>query len=85
MANGVINYHPVVVGTPDDVADFIEEWFKAGATDGFSIVPESQKGVKDFVEKVVPVLQKRGLYHLDYEGNTLREHLGVPKQYGVRK
>jgi FMN-dependent oxidoreductase (nitrilotriacetate monooxygenase family) len=85
LANGVINYHPVVVGTPDDVADFIEEWFTAGATDGFSIVPESQKGVKDFVEKVVPVLQKRGLYHLDYEGNTLREHLGVPKQYGVRK
>lgn len=85
LANGIINYHPVVVGTPDDVADFMETWFKAGATDGFSIVPESQKGIEDFVEKVVPVLQKRGIYHEDYEGNTLRNHLGVPEQYGIRK
>ncbi|AHG75803.1 FMN-dependent oxidoreductase, nitrilotriacetate monooxygenase [Mannheimia varigena USDA-ARS-USMARC-1296] len=84
LAMGAINYHPVVVGTPDDVADFMEEWFKAGATDGFSIVPESQQGVADFVEKVVPILQQRGLYHLDYQGDTLREHLGVAYQYGVR-
>ncbi|RGE48159.1 hypothetical protein MHD_06675 [Mannheimia granulomatis] len=84
MANGVINYHPVV-GTPSDVADFMEKWFKAGATDGFSLAPDSQKGVKDFVEKVVPILQSRGIYHLDYEGNTLREHLGVAYQYGVRQ
>lgn len=84
LAMGAINYHPVVVGTPDDVADFMEAWFKAGATDGFSIVPESQQGVADFVEKVVPILQQRGLYHLDYQGDTLREHLGVAYQYGVR-
>ncbi|MDO4895197.1 NtaA/DmoA family FMN-dependent monooxygenase [Moraxella sp.] len=84
LANGVINYHPVVVGTASDVADFMEEWFKAGATDGFSLAPDSQKGVSDFVEKVVPILQERGIYHLDYEGNTLREHLGVPYQYGLK-
>ncbi|MDO4431465.1 MAG: NtaA/DmoA family FMN-dependent monooxygenase [Lonepinella koalarum] len=84
LANGVINYHPVVVGTASDVADFMEEWFKAGATDGFSLAPDSQKGVSDFVEKVVPILQKRGIYHLDYEGNTLREHLGVGYQYGLK-
>lgn len=84
LANGVINYHPVVVGTAEDVADFMEHWFKAGATDGFSLAPDSQQGVKDFVEKVVPILQKRGIFHTDYEGDTLREHLGVPYQYGVR-
>lgn len=82
LANGAIYYHPVVVGTPNDVADFIEEWFKAGATDGFSIVPDSQKSVKDFVEKVVPLLQERGLFHKEYEGTTLREHLNIPAQYG---
>ncbi|ARQ07378.1 Monooxygenase MoxC [Macrococcoides canis] len=75
LANGVINYHPVVVGTAKDVADFMETWFEAGATDGFSIVPESQSGVKNFVEKVVPELQKRGIFHDDYEGMTLRSHL----------
>ncbi|ANB92289.1 nitrilotriacetate monooxygenase [Moraxella ovis] len=84
LANGVINYHPVVVGTASDVADFMEEWFKAGATDGFSLAPDSQKGVSDFVEKVVPILQERGIYHLDYEGDTLREHLGVGYQYGLK-
>ncbi|WLF83325.1 NtaA/DmoA family FMN-dependent monooxygenase [Moraxella sp. ZY210820] len=84
LANGVINYHPVVVGTASDVADFMEEWFKAGATDGFSLAPDSQMGVREFVEKVVPILQERGIYHLDYEGDTLREHLEVSYQYGLK-
>ncbi|MDY4761204.1 NtaA/DmoA family FMN-dependent monooxygenase [Streptococcus thoraltensis] len=84
LAHGAIYYHPVVIGTADDVADFMEEWFRAGATDGFSIVPDSQKGVKDFVEKVIPVLQKRGLFHDDYEGETLRDHLGIDLQYGLK-
>lgn len=85
LANGVINYHSVVVGTASDVADFMEKWFRAGATDGFSLAPDSQKGVKDFVEKVVPILQERGIFHQDYKGSTLRENLGVPYQYGVRE
>ncbi|MFA9487661.1 MULTISPECIES: hypothetical protein [unclassified Mannheimia] len=68
----MINYHPVVVDTAHDVADFMEEWFKAGATDGFSLAPDSQMGVLEFVEKVVPILQERGIYHTDYEGDTLR-------------
>ncbi|AHG82824.1 FMN-dependent oxidoreductase, nitrilotriacetate monooxygenase [Bibersteinia trehalosi USDA-ARS-USMARC-188] len=84
LANGVINYHSVVVGTATDVADFMEEWFRAGATDGFSLAPDSQMGVREFVEKVVPILQERGIYHTDYEGNTLREHLGVGYQYGLK-
>lgn len=59
LAHGVINYHPVVVGTAEDVADFMEHWFLAGATDGFSLAPDSQMGVTEFVEQVVPILQAR--------------------------
>ena len=83
LAHGVINYHPVVAGTAVQVADFLEEWFLAGACDGFSIVPDiAHDGVADFVEQVVPILQERGLFHKEYEGETLREHMGVPYQYG---
>jgi len=83
LAHGVINYHPVVAGTAVQVADFLEEWFLAGACDGFSIVPDiAYDGVADFVEQVVPILQERGLFHKEYEGKTLRENMGVPYQYG---
>lgn len=41
--------------------------------------------MKDIVEKLIPILQERGLFHEDYEGSTLREHLGVEKQYGPRE
>lgn len=83
LAHGVINYHPVVAGTAVQVADFLEEWFLAGACDGFSVVPDiAFDGVADFVEQVVPILQERGLFHKEYEGNTLRENMGVPYQYG---
>ena len=86
LANGVINYHPVVAGTPEMVADFLEEWYLADATDGFSIVPDSSHdGIEDFVDYVVPILQERGLYHLDYEGDTLRDSLEVPQEYGMRE
>jgi FMN-dependent oxidoreductase (nitrilotriacetate monooxygenase family) len=83
LAHGVINYHPVVAGTPVQVADFLEEWFLTGACDGFSVVPDiACDGVADFVNLVVPILQERGLFHKEYEGNTLRENMGVPYQYG---
>jgi len=83
LAHGVINYHPVVAGTAVQVADFLEEWFLAGACDGFSIVPDNaHDGVADFVEQVVPILQERGLFHKEYEGKTLRENMGVPYEYG---
>ncbi|WP_308192404.1 hypothetical protein [Macrococcus epidermidis] len=56
----------------------------ADATDRFSIVPDSSHdGVKDFVEQVVPILQERGLFHTEYEGETLRENLGVSYEYGL--
>ncbi|ANY66208.1 nitrilotriacetate monooxygenase [Paenibacillus sp. BIHB 4019] len=84
LAHGVINYHPVVAGTPEQVANFLEEWFLAGACDGFSVVPDiSFDGVADFVHLVVPILQERGLFHEEYEGKTLREHMGVSYQYGT--
>lgn len=83
LAHGVINYHPVVVGTAEEVADFMEEWFTSGACDGFAIQPDvSFDGIRDFVEQVIPILQARGLFHEDYEGDTLREHMGIPYQYG---
>ncbi|MEF2096607.1 NtaA/DmoA family FMN-dependent monooxygenase [Bacillus sp. CFBP9009] len=86
LAHGVINYHPVVAGTPVQVADFLEEWFLAGACDGFSVVPDiAYDGVADFVDLVVPMLQDRGLFHREYEGKTLRENMGVPYQYGRLK
>ena len=86
LAHGVINYHPVIVGTAEDVADFMEEWFVNGACDGFAIQPDvSFDGICDFVDQVIPILQERGLFHEDYEGTTLREHMGVPYQYGLAK
>lgn len=86
LAHGVINYHPVVAGTPTQVADFLEEWFLAEACDGFSVVPDvSFDGVADFVNQVVPILQERGLFHKEYEGKTLRENMGVPYEYGLQE
>lgn len=83
LAHGAIYYHPVVVGTAQDVVDHLETWFATGATDGFNIVPDSQRTVKYFVEEVVPLLQAKGLFHQDYQGQTLRDHLDLPYQYGA--
>ncbi|MDD3446578.1 MAG: nitrilotriacetate monooxygenase, partial [Zavarzinia sp.] len=66
-----------VIGTPMDVADAMEEWFSLGACDGYMVIfPTLPDGLEAFVAGVVPELQRRGLYKLDYEGTTLREHLG---------
>ncbi|SFF03988.1 FMN-dependent oxidoreductase, nitrilotriacetate monooxygenase family [Paenibacillus algorifonticola] len=86
LAHGVINYHPVVAGTPTQVADFLEEWFLAEACDRFSVVPDvSFDGVADFVNQVIPILQERGLFHKEYEGKTLRENMSIPYEYGMRE
>ncbi|MCB8877475.1 LLM class flavin-dependent oxidoreductase [Acidisoma silvae] len=69
-----------VLGTADDVADVMEEWFSAQACDGFMMVfPTLPDGLETFVDKVVPELQRRGLYRQDYEGVTLRDHLGLAR------
>ena len=83
IAHGVIDYHPVVAGTASDVADHMQAWFEAGACDGFSLAIDCfHDGIDRFVDEVVPILQQRGLFHLEYSGTTLREHLGAPFQYG---
>lgn len=84
LYHGVIDYHPAPVGPPQLTADHMQEWFDAGACDGFWLNPDVyEDGIDAFVDGVVPLLQQRGLFHLDYEGDTLREHLGVPYQYGM--
>jgi FMN-dependent oxidoreductase (nitrilotriacetate monooxygenase family) len=71
----------VVVGTPKDIADHMEEWFTTGAADGFNICPSHQPhGMDDFAELVVPELRRRDLFRTEYEGRTLRENLGLPAQ-----
>ncbi|MEK4437590.1 LLM class flavin-dependent oxidoreductase [Paenibacillus sp. FSL K6-2862] len=64
------------IGTPDQIADQIQEWFE-GAADGFNIRTVVPNGLADFVDLVVPVLQERGLFRTEYEHETLRENLGL--------
>jgi len=72
--------HLQFVGTPEQLADLLELWFNAYACDGFNIMPPVlPAGLDDFVDLVIPVLQERGLFRKDYEGNTLREHLGLER------
>ncbi|KTS27289.1 monooxygenase [Methylobacterium indicum] len=69
-----------MVGTPATIADEMQAWLEAGASDGFNImVSDLPQGLEDFTRKVVPELQARGLFRRDYEGTTLREHLGLPR------
>lgn len=70
--------HPQVVGTPEQVADFIENWHLVGAADGFNLmIDELPSGLCAFVDEVVPLLQRRGVFQLDYRGDTLRSNLGL--------
>lgn len=83
LAQGVFDRHPSRVGTAADSADHMQEWFEAGAVDGFWVAIDVYRdGIDTFVDQVVPILQDRGLFHRDYEGTTLREHLGARDQYG---
>ncbi|MNY40203.1 Pristinamycin IIA synthase subunit A [compost metagenome] len=84
LAHGVIDYHPVIVGPGVEAADHMQAWFEAEAADGFWISPDvNSDGIDAFVDQVVPLLQERGLFHKEYEGKTLRGHLGAPDQYGI--
>ncbi|MFP5476777.1 MAG: LLM class flavin-dependent oxidoreductase, partial [Gammaproteobacteria bacterium] len=75
--------HRVIVGTPEQIADDIEHWFRAGAADGFNLMHDQLPGgLQDFVDGVVPILQRRGIFRTAYEGRTLREHLGLPRPAG---
>lgn len=76
---GGSNGHRIVAGTPEQVADDIELWFRSGAADGFNVMPDAiQGGTEPFLDHVVPELQRRGLFRTEYSGTTLRDHLGLP-------
>ena len=69
-----------MVGTPKSIADEMEDWLTAGASDGFTIMfPYLPGGLEDFCDRVVPELQQRGLFREGYAGVTLRDHLGLPR------
>src|SRR5262249_45385053 len=77
---GTIQEMPIFAGTPVQVADQMQEWFEAPGCDGFVLAATHVPGsYDDFVRLVVPELQRRGLYHRDYAGTTLRDNLGLPK------
>lgn len=67
--------HGVFVGTPERLADHLEKWFRSEAADGFNLMPQIiDSGLADFVDHVIPLLQRRGLFRHDYRGVTLRSH-----------
>jgi FMN-dependent oxidoreductase (nitrilotriacetate monooxygenase family) len=69
-----------MIGTPARIADQMEEWLVGEACDGFNVMfPYLPGGLDDFVDSVVPELQRRGLFRREYEGTTLRENLGLPR------
>jgi FMN-dependent oxidoreductase (nitrilotriacetate monooxygenase family) len=76
LANAGPRGHALSIGTPTQVADEMEHWFKDGAADGFNVMPAWLPGsLKDFVDLVIPELQRRGLFRTEYEAMTLRENL----------
>ncbi len=68
------------VGTPATIADQMQQWLEEAGCDGFNVMfPTVPAGLDDFVNKVVPELQRRGIFRREYEGKTLRENLGLPR------
>jgi alkanesulfonate monooxygenase len=71
--------HYAIIGTPAEAAEEMAHWFTTGACDGFNFLPSYYPGgLDDFVDMVVPELQRLGVYRTAYEGSTLRENLGLP-------
>ncbi|TCJ95623.1 LLM class flavin-dependent oxidoreductase [Nocardia alba] len=69
--------HRRIIGAPEEVADTIEQWFRAGAADGFNLMPDAfSSGLEIFVDEVVPILRRRGLFRHEYTESTLRARFG---------
>ena len=69
-----------MVGTPAMIADQMEQWLLEEGSDGFNVMfPHLPAGLDDFVDKVVSELQRRGIFRREYQGSTLREHLGLSR------
>jgi hypothetical protein len=74
------------VGTPESVAADLHTYVHDGAADGFVLVPQlTADGLEEFVDRVVPLLQERGAFRTEYQGVTLRSHLGLPHPVGERR
>lgn len=74
--------HRVLAGTASEIADDLEQWFSEQACDGFNIMPPYlPDALTEFVDQVVPQLQRRGLFRQEYTGTTLREHLGLERPW----
>ena len=72
--------HYVFAGTPEQVADLIEDWFYDGVADGVNLMPPVLPKMLDvFIDEVVPLLQKKGIFRTSYQGDTLREHYGLER------
>jgi alkanesulfonate monooxygenase len=68
------------IGTPRRIADQMQQWLEERGSDGFNIMfPYLPQGIDEFVDRVVPELQRRGIFRTEYEGRTLRENLGLPR------
>ncbi|GHH44581.1 LLM class flavin-dependent oxidoreductase [Lentzea cavernae] len=75
--------HKTFTGTAVQVADQLEQWHRAGAADGFNIMPAVlPSGLERFADEVLPILRERGLFRTEYTGSTLREHYGLPRPAG---
>jgi FMN-dependent oxidoreductase (nitrilotriacetate monooxygenase family) len=72
--------HRTFAGTPEQVADAIAHWWENGAADGFNVMPPAlPSGLVAFVDHVVPILQRRGLFRTEYDGTTLRDNYGLAR------
>lgn len=80
--------HRIIFGSPSEIADQLIEWVDQEAADGFNLMPPYfPGGFTDFIDLVIPELQKRGVFRTEYEGKTLRENLGlkqVPSRYTLQ-
>jgi hypothetical protein len=80
MRSAAAKHHWTLIGSVKQVADELESWFRDGAADGFNVLPSDVPGaINALVDKLVPELQRRGLFHTEYEGKTLRENLGLSR------
>jgi hypothetical protein len=70
----------MLAGTPEQIADDIERWFLSGAADGFNLMPDVlPEGLETFVDHVVPLLRRKGIFRHEYTGRTLRDHFGLTR------
>ena len=72
------------VGTPEQIADRMQQWFEGRACDGFYVGPPYYEGIREFIDLVLPILRERGFFREEYESTTLRGNLGldfVPNRY----